>query len=386
MDTTIALIVAAGRGRRLPGDRPKQYRQLAGNPVLRWSVGSFLAHPSIDRVHIVFNREDEALYSEALADFDLPSPVEGGATRQASVRSGLAAIAALSPAKVLIHDGARPIVPPALIERVVAALDDSPAAIPALPVNDTLKRGSGGVISETVDRAGLWRAQTPQGFRFDAIFEAHMAATSDLTDDAAVAEAAGIPVTLVDGAEENIKITSEDDLTRVGRWLAAASETCVGSGFDVHRFGPGDNVRLAGVSIPHDQSLIGHSDADVVLHAVTDAILGALGAGDIGEHFPPSDPAWRDADSRQFLLHAVELMAARNGRIAHIDVTVICERPKLAPHRAAMVASLAGMLGLTADRVSLKATTTEGLGFTGRGEGIAVQATATLALPASGDF
>jgi len=386
VETTVALIVAAGRGLRLPGDRPKQYRQLAGCPVLRWSVGSFLAHPAVDRVQIVFNREDAALYHGAVADLDLPSPVEGGETRQDSVRIGLNAISDFAPAKVLIHDGARPIVPPALIGRVVTALEGNPAVIPALPVNDTLKRASGGVIAATVDRADLWRAQTPQGFRFDAILEAHRTASGDHTDDAAVAEAAGIPVALVDGAEENIKITSEDDLARAGRWLAAASETRVGSGFDVHRFGPGDSVRLAGISIAHDQALIGHSDADVVLHAVTDAILGAIGAGDIGEHFPPSDPAWRDADSRQFLLHAVELMAARNGRIAHLDVTVICERPKISPHRAAMVASLAGMLGLAADRVSIKATTTEGLGFTGRGEGIAVQATATLALPANGGF
>jgi len=385
--TTVALIVAAGRGRRLPGDRPKQYRQLAGRPVLRRSVESFLAHPAIDRVQIVFNRDDEALYRDAVADLDLPPPVEGGETRQDSVRIGLNAISDFAPAKVLIHDGARPIVPPALIGRVVAALDGNPAVIPALPVNDTLKRVSGGVISATVDRADLWRAQTPQGFRFDAIFAAHKAApASDHTDDAAVAEAAGLPVTLVAGAEENIKITSEDDLARASRWLAAASETRVGSGFDVHRFGPGDSVRLAGVTIAHDQSLIGHSDADVVLHAVTDAILGALGAGDIGEHFPPSDPAWRDADSRQFLLHAVELMAARGGRIAHLDVTVICERPKISPHRAVLAASLAGMLGLAADRVSIKATTTEGLGFTGRGEGIAAQATATLALPTEGIF
>ena len=390
MSTTVALIVAAGRGHRLPGDRPKQYRELAGVPVLRWSVGAFLAHPAVDRVQIVFDRHDEALYRDALAGLDLPPPVDGGVTRQESVRNGLTAIAELSPAKVLIHDGARPIVPPALIGRVVSALDDNPGAIPALPVNDTLKRGSGGVISATVDRAALWRAQTPQGFRFDAILEAHQTAAvgghADHTDDAAVAEAAGIPVALVDGAEENIKITSEDDLARAGRWLAAAAETRVGSGFDVHRFGPGDEVRLAGVSILHDRSLIGHSDADVVLHAVTDAILGALGAGDIGEHFPPGDPVWRDADSRQFVLHAVELMAARNGRIAHIDVTVICERPKISPHRAAMVASLAGMLGLAASRVSIKATTTEGLGFAGRGEGIAAQATATLALPADGGF
>ena len=387
METTVALIVAAGRSRRLPGDRPKQYRQLAGRSVLRRSVESFLAHPAIDRIQVVFNRDDEAFYREAVADLDLPPPVEGGETRQDSALIGLHAIAgfAPAPAKVLIHDGARPIVPPSLINRVVIALDDGPAVIPALPVNDTLKRGSNGIVSTTVDRADLWRAQTPQGFRFDAIFEAHKAAQArDHTDDAALAEAAGVPVTIVAGAEENIKITTEDDLARANRWLAAANETRVGQGFDVHRFGPGDGVRLAGITIAHDQALIGHSDADVVLHAVTDAILGALAAGDIGEHFPPSNPAWRDADSRQFLLHAVDLMAARNGRIVHLDVTVICERPKIAPHRAAMAASLAGILGLPADRVSIKATTTEGLGFTGRGEGIAAQATATLSLAGQG--
>jgi 2-C-methyl-D-erythritol 4-phosphate cytidylyltransferase/2-C-methyl-D-erythritol 2,4-cyclodiphosphate synthase len=387
VDTNVALIVAAGRGSRLPGDRPKQYRHLAGRSVLRWSVGSFLAHPAIDIVQIVFNHDDAALYLDAVADLDLPPPVEGGETRQESARIGLEAIAVFAPSKVLIHDGARPLVPMAVIDRVVAALDDNPAVIPALPVNDTLKRGSQGIVSTTVDRADLWRAQTPQGFRFDAIYEAHKAAMgSDHTDDAAVAEAAGLPVTLVPGAEENIKITTEDDLFRAQRWLAAADETRVGSGFDVHRFGPGVSVRLAGVTIAHDQALIGHSDADVVLHAVTDAILGALGAGDIGEHFPPSDPAWRGADSRQFLLHAVELMAARGGRISHLDVTVICERPKISPHRAALSASLAAILGLPADRVSIKATTTEGLGFTGRGEGIAAQATATLALPSEGVF
>ena len=387
MDTTVALIVAAGRSRRLPGDRPKQYRQLAGRPVLRRSVESFLGHSAVDRVHIVFNRDDAALYRDAMADLDLPPPVDGGDTRQDSVRLGLAAIAEFAPvpAKVLIHDGARPIVPPALIERVVADLDHHPAVIPALPVNDTLKRSAGGIVRATVDRADLWRAQTPQGFRFDAILEAHQAATtSEHTDDAAVAEAADVPVALVAGAEENIKITTEDDLARASRWLAAARETHVGSGFDVHRFGSGDGVRLAGMTIAHDQGLIGHSDADVVLHAVTDAILGALGAGDIGEHFPPSDPAWRNADSRRFVEHALVLMAARDGRITHLDVTIICERPKISPHRVPMVDRLAGILGVPADRVSIKATTTEGLGFTGRGEGIAVQATATLALPAGG--
>ena len=381
------MIVAAGRGHRLPGDRPKQYRDLGGEPVLRWSVRPFLAHAAVDRVQIVYNSDDAALYRDAVADLDLPPPVNGGESRQQSVCNGLTAITKHRPARVLIHDGARPIVSPQLIDRVIAALDDSPGAIPALPVNDTLKQWSAGVVATTVDRGDLWRAQTPQGFRFDEILRAHeIAATGEFTDDAAVAEAVGIPVAIVAGAEENIKITTEDDLARANRWLAAATETRVGQGFDVHRFGPGDGVRLAGITIAHDRALIGHSDADVVLHAVTDAILGALGTGDIGEHFPPNDPAWRDADSQQFLLHAIELMAARNGRIVHLDVTVICERPKISPHRAAIAASLAGALGLPAHRVSIKATTTEGLGFTGRGEGIAAQATATLTLPGEGIF
>ncbi len=354
---------------------------------MRWSVDAFLAHPAVDRVQIVYNREDEALYRNAVAGLNLPPPVEGGETRQDSVRNGLKALTEDVPAKVLIHDGARPIIPSPLIDRVIAALDDGPAAIPALPVSDTLKRGSHHIVSATVDRTDLWRAQTPQGFHFGAIYEMHDAAAGgSYSDDAAVAEAGGIPIKIVAGAEENVKITTEDDLRRVDRWIGSASETRVGSGFDVHRFGPGDSVRLAGIDIAHNQSLLGHSDADVVLHSVTDAILGALGAGDIGEHFPPSDPAWQNADSRHFLRHAAELMAARNGRIAHLDITVICERPKLSPHRAAMAASLAGMLGLSPERVSIKATTTEGLGFTGRGEGIAAQATATLMLPNEGRF
>lgn len=383
VDTTFALIVAAGRGQRLPGDRPKQYRQLAGRPVLRWSVEALLNHPAVDQVQIVYNQDDETLYQDTVAGLALPPPVVGGETRQESVRLGLAAIAnSASPqTKILIHDGARPIVPASLIDRVVSALDENMAVIPTLPVNDTLKRGADDTIVATVDRTDLWRAQTPQGFRLDVIRDSHNNTQHEtFTDDAAVAEANGIEAKMVSGMEENIKITTEDDLARVNRWLSGASETRVGSGFDVHRFGPGNGVKLAGVSITHNQSLVGHSDADVVLHAVTDAILGAVGAGDIGEHFPPSDPKWQDADSRQFLLHAVEMMTARNGRITHIDVTIICERPKISPHRKSMIDSLAGILGLSPDRVSIKATTTEKLGFTGRGEGIAAQAVATLSL------
>jgi 2-C-methyl-D-erythritol 4-phosphate cytidylyltransferase/2-C-methyl-D-erythritol 2,4-cyclodiphosphate synthase len=299
------------------------------------------------------------------------------------VLRGLESLAATPPARVLIHDGARPFVAAAVIDRVLAALADSPGAIAALPVVDTLKQAAGGRIAGTRDRTGLWGAQTPQGFRFAEILAAHRAAAGEeLTDDAAVAERAGLAVTLVEGSRENMKVTSQDDLAVAERWLRGAQEeTRVGQGFDVHAFGPGDHVTLCGIRVPHDAGLVGHSDADVGLHALTDAILGALGAGDIGSHFPPSDPQWRGADSGKFLVHARDLVAAQGGRLLHLDVTLICERPKIGPHRDAMVARIAGLLDLPAGRVSVKATTTEKLGFTGRGEGIAAQAVATIALP-----
>jgi 2-C-methyl-D-erythritol 4-phosphate cytidylyltransferase/2-C-methyl-D-erythritol 2,4-cyclodiphosphate synthase len=310
------------------------------------------------------------------------------------VRLGLESLEELKPDQVLIHDGARPFVAHDLIDRILAALGEAPGAIAALPLTDTVKReatGSiGGCIAGTVAREGLWRAQTPQGFRFAEILAAHRAASAEmgLTDDAAVAEQAGLAVRLVDGDPANLKITTPADLDRAARWLAGAEESRGeeirgGSGFDVHRFCPGGQVRLCGIDIPHDFALAGHSDADVGLHALVDAILGALAAGDIGEHFPPSDPEWRGADSALFAAHARDLVADRGGRIVNVDVTLICERPKIGPHRAAMTARLADLLGIDQDRVSVKATTTERLGFTGRGEGIAAQATATLALPRS---
>ncbi len=383
MSSCIALIVAAGSGQRFGAERPKQYLDLAGKPVLRRTVEAFLSHPKVSAVRVVINPALRDLYDAAVAGLDLPEPVAGGASRQDSVRNGLEALADSAPDRVLIHDAARPLIDAATIDAVIAALDHHPAALAAVPVADTLKRGDGKVVAGTVDRSGLWRAQTPQGFRFPEILAAHRSAAGlELTDDAAVAERAGLPVALVPAREENFKVTTPDDLTRAARALdSALSDIRTGTGFDVHRFAEGDHVTLCGVRVPHSHALDGHSDADVGLHALTDAILGALCAGDIGSHFPPSDPQWQGADSALFLKHAAELVTARGGRIAHVDVTIICERPKVGPHREAMTARIAEILGMPADRVSVKATTTERLGFTGRGEGIAAQAVATVRLP-----
>ncbi|HUL10321.1 MAG TPA: bifunctional 2-C-methyl-D-erythritol 4-phosphate cytidylyltransferase/2-C-methyl-D-erythritol 2,4-cyclodiphosphate synthase [Candidatus Acidoferrum sp.] len=383
MTNAIALIVAAGSGTRLGGDVPKQYLPLAGRAVLRHSVETFLRHPAISGVRVVISAEHRALYDSAVAGLAILPPVPGGASRQDSVRNGLKSLADLRPDRVLIHDAARPFLTGDIIDRTLAALDEAPGAVVAVPVTDTLKRGHDGRVAGTVDRSALWRAQTPQGFRYADIVAAHRQAKgSAMTDDAAVAEAAGLPVKLVMGADDNFKITTAEDLRRAERMLGtAAQEFRTGTGYDVHRFAPGDGVSICGVRVAHDQSLEGHSDADVGLHALTDAILGTIGAGDLGSHFPPGDPQWRGADSARFLLHAAGLVAAKGGRIAHVDVTLICERPKIAPHRAAMVARIAAILGLDEGRVSVKATTTEGLGFTGRREGIAAQAVATVALP-----
>ena len=378
----IALVVAGGRGQRMGGERPKQYRLLGGQPLLRHSVAALRRHSSIDAMRVVIHPDHGALYEEAVRGLELLAPCLGGAERQDSARLGLESLAALSPARVLIHDAARPFVDAATIDRVVAALDEAPGAIAALPVTDTLKRGEQGRIRATVERAGLWRAQTPQGFRFAEILAAHRAAAgAALTDDAAVAERAGLAVALVPGRLDNLKVTTEEDLRRAERLLATAFEARVGIGFDVHQFGPGDRVMLCGLAIPHERALVGHSDADVGLHALTDALLGTIGAGDIGSHFPPSEPRWKGAASETFLRHAAELVAARGGAIANVDVTIICERPKVGPHRAAMAQQVANILGLAAERVSVKATTTDRLGFTGRSEGIAAQAVATVRLP-----
>ncbi|WP_114391633.1 bifunctional 2-C-methyl-D-erythritol 4-phosphate cytidylyltransferase/2-C-methyl-D-erythritol 2,4-cyclodiphosphate synthase [Oleisolibacter albus] len=384
MPSCIALIVAAGRGERFGADVPKQYLSLAGRTVLRRSVEAFLHHPQVDAVRVVINPAHRDLYKDALAGLDLPEPVAGGASRQESVCNGLEALAgAQAPDLVLIHDAARPLVDAATIARVIAALAEAPAAIAATPLADTLKRERGGTVVATVDRSGLWRARTPQGFRFREILAAHRAARGmELTDDSAVAEEVGLPVTLVPSNPDNLKVTHGYDLARAERLIMAElGDVRTGTGFDVHKFADGDHVWLCGVKVPHSHALDGHSDADVGLHALTDAILGAIGSGDIGTHFPPSDPQWKGADSARFLRHAADLVAARGGVIAHVDVTLICERPKVGPHRDAMVARMAGILGLCPSRVSIKATTTEGLGFTGRREGIAAQAAATVRLP-----
>jgi 2-C-methyl-D-erythritol 4-phosphate cytidylyltransferase / 2-C-methyl-D-erythritol 2,4-cyclodiphosphate synthase len=385
MSVCIALIVAAGRGHRFGGPMPKQYRDLAGRPMLRYCVEAFLNHPNVDDVRVIIHPDDRALYDRAVEGLTLLEPVPGGAERQDSARLGLESLVPLKPSCVLIHDAARPFPDAYTIARAIAALDREPGAIVAVPVTDTLKRaGDGGAIEETVPREKLWRAQTPQAFRFDAILSAHRAAAGHaLTDDAAVAERAGLTVALVPGSEDNLKVTSEDDLARAAQRLAGAGEARTGMGFDVHRFGPGDHVWLCGVKIGHTHGLLGHSDADVGLHAATDAILGAIGAGDIGQHFPPSDEKWRGAPSHVFLAHAADLVRKRGGAILNIDVTFICERPKIGPHRAAMSARTAEILGIAVERVSVKATTTERLGFTGRDEGMAAQAIATVRLPAA---
>lgn len=385
MTAVCALIVAAGRGHRFGGELPKQYALLAGRPVLRHAIERFLSHPDITQILVVIHPDDRDLYDRAVTGLDLPKPALGGATRQDSVRLGLEQLAAHSPDKVLIHDAARPFIPHGVISAVIQALEQSVGAIAALPLVDSLKRGHSTTISEAVEREGLWRAQTPQAFRFAEILAAHRDLASnaaDLSDDAAVAQAAGHSVELVEGVTETFKVTTAEDLHRAERWLkSAALETRTGSGFDVHRFGVGDFVTLCGIEIPHSASLQGHSDADVGLHALTDAILGALSAGDIGQHFPPSDPKWKGADSALFLRHAMEMVTARGGRFVHCDITLICEAPKVGPHRARMAQRVAGILNCAPDRVNVKATTTERLGFTGRGEGIAAQATASIQVP-----
>lgn len=390
MAGTAVIIVAAGRGQRFGAPTPKQYLHVAGAPVIRHAVAAFAGHPGISVIQPVIHPDDGEALADALSGLAYAVPVAGGAARQDSVRNGLSALAALPPEqvpdRVLVHDAARPNVSRALIDRILSALDDVPGAIPGVAVVDTLKRADAdGAVIETVPRDALWRVQTPQGFRFADLLAAHAAtAGASLTDDAAVMEAAGHTVAIVEGDEDNLKVTSPGDLARMEDIMTDTSSQQsrpafrIGSGFDVHRFGPGDSIVLCGVEIPSDRALLGHSDADVALHAVTDAILGAIADGDIGSHFPPSDPQWRGVASDKFLLHACSLMDDAGYEIANIDVTIICEFPKVGPHRAAMRARLAEICGLSISYVSVKATTTEQLGFTGRGEGIAAQASVMI--------
>lgn len=399
-----AVLVAAGQGLRFMADQPKQYLMLHDRPILRHAAEAFLGHPAIGRVQVVIGDDHHALYQAAVGDLSLPAPVIGGATRQESVLHGLESLSAWQPDLVLIHDAARPLIGDETIDALLAALDTSTGAIVAVPVADTLKRADQQQhIAATVPREGLWQAQTPQAFRYAEILAAHRRlAGAELTDDAALAEAAGWPVALVEARSPNFKITRRNDLIMAealmaGHAQAVASadsdiakgvhavppmmETRTGLGFDVHRLVPGDGVILCNVVIPSPMKLDGHSDADVALHAVTDALLGAMCAGDIGQHFPPSDPQWRGADSAQFLEHAVVMLKQRGGRLVHTDVTIMCEQPKIGPHRDRLQARLGEILGVSAGRASVKATTTERLGFAGRGEGIACQAVVTIELP-----
>lgn len=393
-ETVTAVIVAAGRGVRAGTAGPKQYQGLAGESVVARAARAFLNHPEVDAVRVIIHADDHDLYAESMVRLighaKLLSPATGGRERQDSVRLGLESLAGEAPEIVLIHDAARPFIDAATISRVIAAARGTGGAIAALPVFDTIKKADGGAhpaIDNTVPREGLWRAQTPQGFRYQAILAAHRAAKGEtLTDDAAVAERSGMKVSLVAGSPDNMKITQAEDFGMAEILLGrknAMAEYRTGHGFDVHQFEDGTAVILCGVAIPHSKKLKGHSDADAGMHALTDAILGAIGAGDIGDHFPPSDSKWKGAPSRIFLEKARDLVAARGGAVTHCDVTLICEAPRIGPHRAAMRAALAGIIGVAEDRISVKATTTEELGFTGRREGIAAMATATVRLPPS---
>jgi 2-C-methyl-D-erythritol 4-phosphate cytidylyltransferase/2-C-methyl-D-erythritol 2,4-cyclodiphosphate synthase len=396
MPQVAVVIVAAGRGTRAGGDLgktssatlPKQFRRIGGETMLRRTLTTFIAHDEIAFVQPVIHADDLDLYQSSAEGLErLLMHAHGGATRQASVRAGLEALSSQKPDIVLIHDAARPFASAALVSRAIAAAARDGAAIPALPVTDTVKTvDANGHVGQTVDRTTLRLVQTPQAFKFDPLLAAHRKAQAagrdDFTDDAALAEWAGMTVSVFAGEPGNIKITNPEDFARAeAAQMAGLGDVRTGTGIDVHAFGPGDHVTIGGVRIAHDKALTGHSDADVGLHALVDAILGGLADGDIGSHFPPSDEKWRGAESGQFLTFAVERVKARGGRIAHLDLTIVCETPKIGPHRDAMRGVIARLAGIDIGRVAVKATTSERLGFTGRGEGIAAYATATLRLP-----
>ena len=382
-----AVVVAAGRGVRAGGSLPKQYRELAGEPVIRSSLALFSWHGQIGAVQAVIHPDDRPFYDAAAKGLRLLAPVPGGATRQASVRAGLEALSGRPPDIVLVHDAARPFCSAELVSRAIVACGETGAAIPALEVTDTIKRVDAvGHVAGTIDRAELRAVQTPQAFKFSALLEAHHRAAQegrdDFTDDAALAEWAGIKVATFPGESGNVKLTTDEDFAKAeARRIASLADLRLGNGYDVHAFGDGDHVWLGGIKIPHDRGLTGHSDADVALHALVDAILGALADGDIGKHFSPNDPRWRGAASDQFLKFAVERVTKRGGRIAHLDVTIVCEAPRIGPHRDAMRKRIAEIADMSIERVAVKATTSEQLGFTGRKEGIAAMATATVRLP-----
>jgi 2-C-methyl-D-erythritol 4-phosphate cytidylyltransferase/2-C-methyl-D-erythritol 2,4-cyclodiphosphate synthase len=387
MAQVAAVIVAAGKGVRAGGDLPKQFRRIGGETLFRRSLVSFVGTPDVNLVQPVIRSEDIDLVRAETAGMNILPPVFGGATRQASVRAGLEALLPRKPDIVLVHDAARPFASADLIARAIKAAEATGAAIPALPVTDTVKRvDNAGTIEATLDRGSLRLVQTPQAFSFAALVEAHRRAAAqgreDFTDDAALAEWAGMKVTVFPGDPGNIKLTTPEDFSRAEAIQSAAlGDVRTATGLDVHAFGRGDHVTLGGIRIPHGQSLSGHSDADVALHALTDAILGTLAEGDIGAHFPPSDPQWRGASSDRFLVFAVERVRARGGRIAHLDLTIVCEAPRIGEHRDRMRANIAKLAGIDIERVAVKATTSEKLGFTGRGEGIVAYATATVRLP-----
>jgi 2-C-methyl-D-erythritol 4-phosphate cytidylyltransferase/2-C-methyl-D-erythritol 2,4-cyclodiphosphate synthase len=373
--TVTALIVAAGKGERLGGGVPKQYRMLGGKPVLRWAVEALIKHPAVRSTRVVIGEGQQELATAALDGLHVGEPIVGGAERADSVKAGLAAMESDA---VLVHDAARPFCPSAVIDRLIAPLEFFEGAAPVLPVGDTLARASDR-LGEAVDRSGLVRVQTPQAFRLDALRRAYAAwSGAPPTDESTVVRAAGMEVAAVAGDAALEKITTPADFERAEQWLASRMVSRTGMGFDVHAFAGEGPVMLGGIAVPHSRGLAGHSDADVVLHAITDALLGAGGLGDIGEHFPPSDPTWRGMSSDRFLVHAAELLRARGAIIDHVDCTIIAEEPKVGPHRSAMRVKIAEILGLAPAQVSIKATTTEGLGFTGRREGIAAQAVASI--------
>lgn len=388
--TVAAVIVAGGSGLRAGGERPKQYQVIGGKPVIWWTCRAFLDHPAIDHVQAVIGAGHEDMFSAATQGLDIGPPVIGGATRQESCRIGIEAVERHRPAKVLIHDAARPFATPDLIGDVVGWLDRFPAVVPGLPVADTLKFAPGGIVSRTVDRAAIWSAQTPQGFHYGGILAAYRKAeaekTKNLTDDASVAEQAGIAIAMISGRLENRKLTTAEDIRIADRDMTASQyqslpDIRVGQGVDIHPFSAGSVVTLCGIAIPHSQGLKGHSDADAAMHALTDAILGAIGEGDIGVHFPPSDPQWKGAASKIFLAKAMTLLEKKGGCLANADITILAEVPKIAPHVYEMKEFLSPLLRLDPGRIAIKATTTERLGAIGRKEGIMAFATVTVRLP-----